>query len=126
MTFAGRKVELTATEYDLLRVLSQNAGRVLTYEALLRQVWGKRGADNPAPVRTYVKKLRDKLGETRPAPHTSSPSAASDTACPNRRVATVDGGRAARSLVVHGSTRHAPGFGTYGYPRSARGERTSR
>ena len=63
VTVAGRKVELTATEYDLLRVLSQNAGRVLTYKALLRQVWGKRGADNPGPVRTYVKKLRDKLGD---------------------------------------------------------------
>ena len=41
---AGRPVQLTATEFDLLRVLSVNAGRVLTNEALLRQVWGGRDA----------------------------------------------------------------------------------
>ena len=35
---AGRPVQLTATEFDLLRVLSVNAGRVLTNEAILRQV----------------------------------------------------------------------------------------
>ena len=38
---AGRPVELTATEYELLRVLSLNAGRVSGYESLLRQVSGK-------------------------------------------------------------------------------------
>ena len=37
-TVAGREVELTATEYDLLSVLSLNAGRVVTYEALVRQI----------------------------------------------------------------------------------------
>ena len=63
VTVAGRELELTATEYELLRVLSQNAGRVLTYGRLLRSVWGKRGTDNPGRVRTYVKKLRHKLGD---------------------------------------------------------------
>ena len=69
VTVAGREVELTATEYELLRVLSQHAGRVMTHPVLLRAVWGKRGADNPGPVRTYVKKLRHKLGDdaARPA-----------------------------------------------------------
>ena len=38
-TVGGRQVELTATEYDVLRLLSANAGRVLTYETLLRRVW---------------------------------------------------------------------------------------
>ncbi len=42
VTVAGREITLTATEYELLRVLSLNAGRVVTYEALLRQVWGGR------------------------------------------------------------------------------------
>ena len=41
VSVAGRPVQLTATEYELLRVLSRNAGRVSTYEALLRQVWGR-------------------------------------------------------------------------------------
>ena len=63
VTMAGRRVELTATEYELLRVLSQNAGRVLTYARLLTSVWDKRGHNNPGPVRTYVKKLRHKLGD---------------------------------------------------------------
>ena len=44
VTVAGRPVELTATEFELLRALSLNAGRVLTYDALLRQVWGSREA----------------------------------------------------------------------------------
>ncbi len=68
VTVAGRAVELTATEYELLRVLSQNAGRVLTYDRLLRAVWGRRGAQTPGHVRTYVKKLRRKLGDDAAGP----------------------------------------------------------
>ena len=49
-----RPVTLTATEYELLRVLAQGAGRVLTHEALLRQVWAGRGKANPKIVRAYV------------------------------------------------------------------------
>ena len=60
---AGRPVELTATEYELLRVLSLNAGRVVTYDTLLRQVWSRRRGGDSEPVRTYVKKLRQKLGD---------------------------------------------------------------
>ncbi len=63
VTVGGRRLELTATEYELLRVLSQNAGRVLTYDRLSRTVWGRRGTENRGPVRTYVKKLRHKLGD---------------------------------------------------------------
>ena len=60
---AGRELELTATEYDLLRVLSLGAGRVATYDALLRQVWSGRSHANPKLVRAYVKRLRRKLGD---------------------------------------------------------------
>ena len=63
VTLAGREIELTAKEFDLLSVLSRNAGRVMTNETLLRQVWGKRGGNHPGPVRTYVRKLRHKLGD---------------------------------------------------------------
>ena len=65
VTVAGRRVELTATEYDVLRVLSVSAGRVLTYDSLLRQVWGGRGrsASDPKLVRALVKRLRRKLGD---------------------------------------------------------------
>ena len=56
---AGHLVELTAMEFDLLRLLSVNAGRVLTYDQILRLV-------NPAhryAVRSMVKNLRRKLGD---------------------------------------------------------------
>ena len=62
---AGRSVQLTPTEYDVLRVLSVNAGRVLTHESLLRRAWrGRdRGAPDPKLVRAVVKRLRHKLGD---------------------------------------------------------------
>ena len=58
-----RAVSLTATEYELLRILSVNAGKVVTSESLLRQAWGTRDASETEPVRTFVKKLRAKLGD---------------------------------------------------------------
>ena len=61
VTVAGRSVKLTATEYELLRLLSVNAKRVMTYDMLLRHVW--RGAGNAKVVRAIVKKLRRKLGD---------------------------------------------------------------
>ena len=63
VTLAGREVALTATEYDLLRVLSLGRGRVATYDALLRKVWSGRSHANPKLVRAYVKRLRGKLGD---------------------------------------------------------------
>ena len=64
VTVADRPVELTATEFELLRVLSNSAGRVLTYDSLLRRVWGERNREGGAKlVRTFVKKLRRKLGD---------------------------------------------------------------
>ena len=63
VTVAGRAVVLTATEFELLRVLSEGAGRVLTHETLLRRVWAERAKGNPKIVRAYVKRLRNKLGD---------------------------------------------------------------
>ncbi len=63
VSVAGRAVRLTPIEYDLLRVLSLNAGRVTTYASLLRQVWGNGSDGDAAPVRDFVKKLRRKLGD---------------------------------------------------------------
>ena len=62
---AGQPVKLTVTEYELLRVLSLNAGRVLPYDSLLRQAWRgeSRSSRDPRLVRALVKRLRDKLGE---------------------------------------------------------------
>ena len=63
VSVAGRTVPLTATEYELLRVLSFNAGRIVTSESLLRQVWNARDSADTEPVRAFVKKLRKKLGD---------------------------------------------------------------
>ena len=68
VTLAGRALELTVTEYNLLRVLALNAGRVATYETLLRQVWGGSHYGDPKLVRAFIKKLRQKLGDDANAP----------------------------------------------------------
>ena len=63
VTLAGRPVQLTAIEYGLLFELSANAGRVMTYDRLLRRVWGLRGSGDSRRVRTAAKQLRRKLGD---------------------------------------------------------------
>ena len=63
VSVAGSPVTLTATEFELLRALAQGAGRVLTHEALLRDVWAGRNKANPKIVRAYVKRLRNRLGD---------------------------------------------------------------
>ena len=68
VTLAGRALELTVTEYNLLRVLALNAGRVATHETLLRQVWGGRHNGDSKLVRAFIKKLRQKLGDDANAP----------------------------------------------------------
>ena len=57
VSVAGRPVTLTPTEYELLRVLAQGAGRILTHEDLLRQVWAGRGKANPKIVRALAQVL---------------------------------------------------------------------
>jgi two-component system KDP operon response regulator KdpE len=65
----GNKVALTPTEYDLLRLLLQNAGRVLTHHQLLRQVWGTAYDSEMHMLRVNISNLRRKI-ETDPArPH---------------------------------------------------------
>ena len=60
----GRPVQLTAGEYELLRVLSLNAGRVTTFQSLLRQVSGKRYTPSAkVALRALVRNLRRKLGD---------------------------------------------------------------
>ncbi|MYH50492.1 MAG: response regulator [Gammaproteobacteria bacterium] len=63
VTMAGRPIALTATEYELLRVLSLNAGRVVTQDVLLRRIWGLRGGQKSEAARTCIKKLRRKLAD---------------------------------------------------------------
>ena len=64
----GRPLDLTATEFELLRVLALNVGRVVSYDALIRKIWNGRSHGSPALVRTYIKRLRCKLGENTRTP----------------------------------------------------------
>lgn len=57
----GDPVHLTPIEYELLRVLVRNRGRLLTYRALLSLVWGPGYADDIQTLRTHVANLRRKL-----------------------------------------------------------------
>ena len=63
VSVAGEAVDLTATEYELLCVLALDAGRVVTYETLLRRVWNGRDGADAHLVRIFVRTLRRKLGE---------------------------------------------------------------
>lgn len=58
---AGREVQLTPTEYDLLRVLVIHAGKVLTHRQLLRQVWGVAYEGETHLLRVNMSNLRRKL-----------------------------------------------------------------
>jgi two-component system, OmpR family, KDP operon response regulator KdpE len=61
VTKSGTEVHLTPTEFDLLRVLAANAGKVLTHRQLLERVWGGYAAENSQQLRVYVNYLRRKL-----------------------------------------------------------------
>ena len=63
VTVGGETVALTATEHELLRVLALEAGRVLTYDTLLRRVWNDRNGASSNLVRIFVRNLRRKLGD---------------------------------------------------------------
>ncbi len=60
---AGRAVELTATEYEVLSVLARDAGTVVTYDELLRRVWHRSDSSDSTLVRMQVSALRRKLGD---------------------------------------------------------------
>lgn len=58
---AGCLVQLTPTEYDLLRALVTNAGKVLTHHQLLREVWGPGYAQETHLLRVNISNLRRKI-----------------------------------------------------------------
>jgi len=57
----GGEVKLTATEYALLRLFVQHAGKVLTHRQILREVWGPNYIDQTQYLRVYMAHLREKL-----------------------------------------------------------------
>ena len=61
VTLSGKPVDLSPTEYKLLLYLAYNAGRVLTYEQILEQVWGPGYDESSNNVKLYVWYLRRKI-----------------------------------------------------------------
>ncbi|MFK0164369.1 response regulator [Rhizobium sp. NPDC090279] len=57
----GKEIKLSPKEYDILRVLAQHAGKVLTHQFLLKQIWGP--AADVQYLRVYVRQLRQKIEE---------------------------------------------------------------
>ncbi len=60
---AGQPVDLTATEFKLLRLLVEAAGEVQERDALLREVWGYSDTMLTRTLDTHIKRLREKLGK---------------------------------------------------------------
>lgn len=58
---SGRKIHLTPTEFKLLSVLMENAGRVVSQRDLLEQVWGREYMDDVYYPRVYISQLRRKI-----------------------------------------------------------------
>jgi two-component system KDP operon response regulator KdpE len=61
VTVSGERVKLSPHEFDLLRVLAQNRGKLLTHRALLRDVWGPAYEVEAHYLHVYVSHLRRKI-----------------------------------------------------------------
>jgi two-component system KDP operon response regulator KdpE len=57
----GEPVHLTPIEFELLRVLVRNRGRLMTHRALLTDVWGPQYVNDVQPLRTHIARLRAKI-----------------------------------------------------------------
>jgi two-component system KDP operon response regulator KdpE len=57
----GEPVHLTPIEFELLRVLLRNRGRLMTHRSLLAEVWGPEYVDDIQPLRTHIARLRAKV-----------------------------------------------------------------
>jgi len=65
---AGRKLELTAKEFDLLHTLVRNAGRIVSREQLMHEVWHTTFWTSTKTIDVHVGWLRRKLGDRADAP----------------------------------------------------------
>jgi len=61
VTVGGQSVSLTPTEYDILRILVQHAGKVLTHQHLIRSVWGSSIGVESHLLRVNISNLRRKI-----------------------------------------------------------------
>ena len=66
ITHDGDEVHLTRVEYKIVSILAQNSGRVITYDALINEIWGPYAGDNNRILRVNMANIRRKL-EKNPA-----------------------------------------------------------
>jgi two-component system KDP operon response regulator KdpE len=59
----NEEIKLSPTEYDIVRLLAEHAGKILTHDYILRRVWGDDKADDIQYLRVYVRAIRKKLGD---------------------------------------------------------------
>lgn len=64
VTLHGVPIKLTPTEYSLLKLLVQHAGRVLTQKQVLSSIWGPRSAEQAQYLRVYITHLRKKIASS--------------------------------------------------------------
>jgi two-component system, OmpR family, KDP operon response regulator KdpE len=57
----GEPIHLTPIEFDLLRSLARNRGRLMTHRKLLAEVWGPEYVEDIQPLRTHIARLRAKI-----------------------------------------------------------------
>jgi two-component system KDP operon response regulator KdpE len=65
----GETVKLTATEYEILRLLIQHAGKVVTQRQMLREIWGPHAVEQTQYLRVYIGQLRKKIESDPSRPH---------------------------------------------------------
>jgi two-component system, OmpR family, KDP operon response regulator KdpE len=63
VTRSGEELHLSRTEFELLRVLAANRGRLMTHRSLLSEVWGPGYADDTQVLRTTIARLRSRVGK---------------------------------------------------------------
>ncbi len=61
VSMLGQAIQLTPHEFDLLRLLAVNEGKLLTHKAILREVWGPLYGDESHYLHVYVSQLRRKI-----------------------------------------------------------------
>ena len=62
VSVGGREVKLTQTEFNILSLLSQHQGKVLTYSAIIRSIWGSQDDGSVKKLQVNMANIRKKLG----------------------------------------------------------------
>ena len=58
----GNEIHLTQTEYNILAFLSEHSGKMLTYTAIIQQIWGKKDSGSVKKLQVNMASIRKKLG----------------------------------------------------------------